>query len=125
MRRLLHDERGQASVELVGMLWWMLLAALIVWQLCLAAWSVDQAANINGAAHGIAGEVFAGQVDRLSYQLRAAFEDAERRAADVLRRYSGQSPVTHREMEGECAVLVSGWAEELVLKVASPGARVG
>jgi hypothetical protein len=41
----LRDERGQASVELVGMLWWMLLCALVVWQLMLAAWSVDQAAN--------------------------------------------------------------------------------
>ena len=27
------------------MLWWMLLCALIVWQLLLAAWTVDQAAN--------------------------------------------------------------------------------
>ena len=27
------------------MLWWMLLCALVVWQLLLAAWAVDQAAN--------------------------------------------------------------------------------
>ena len=27
------------------MLWWMLLCALLVWQLLLAAWAVDQAAN--------------------------------------------------------------------------------
>jgi hypothetical protein len=45
LRRLISEERGQASTELVGMLWWMLLCALIVWQLLLAAWSVDQAAN--------------------------------------------------------------------------------
>ena len=45
LRRLIREERGQASTELVGMLWWMLLCALIVWQLLLAAWSVDQAAN--------------------------------------------------------------------------------
>ena len=43
--RLLREERGQTSVELVGMLWWMLLAALVVWQLMLAAWAVDQTAN--------------------------------------------------------------------------------
>ena len=45
MRRFLRDERGQSSVELVGMLWWLLLTALVVWQLMLAAWAVDQAAN--------------------------------------------------------------------------------
>jgi len=45
LRRLLSDQRGQASAELLGMLWWMLLCALVVWQLLLAAWSVDQAAN--------------------------------------------------------------------------------
>jgi hypothetical protein len=45
LRRLIKEERGQASTELVGMLWWMLLCALVVWQLLLAAWSVDQAAN--------------------------------------------------------------------------------
>jgi hypothetical protein len=45
LRRLLSEERGQASTELLGMLWWMLLVALAVWQLLLAAWAVDQAAN--------------------------------------------------------------------------------
>ena len=45
MTRFLTDQRGQASAELIGMLWWMLLCALIVWQLLLAAWAVDQAAN--------------------------------------------------------------------------------
>jgi len=44
-RRLISEERGQASTELVGMLWWMLLCALVVWQLLLTAWAVDQAAN--------------------------------------------------------------------------------
>ena len=45
LRRLVSEERGQASTELLGMLWWMLLCALAVWQLLLAAWAVDQAAN--------------------------------------------------------------------------------
>jgi hypothetical protein len=45
LRRLLSEERGQASTELLGMLWWLLLTALVVWQLLLAAWAVDQAAN--------------------------------------------------------------------------------
>jgi hypothetical protein len=45
LRRLLSEERGQASTELMGMIWWMILAALFVWQGLLVAWSVDQAAN--------------------------------------------------------------------------------
>ena len=55
MRRLLRDERGQTSVELVGMLWWMLLAALVVWQLMLAAWAVDQTANAARTASRVEG----------------------------------------------------------------------
>jgi hypothetical protein len=45
LRRLIREERGQASTELMGMIWWLLLVALAVWQLLLAAWAVDQAAN--------------------------------------------------------------------------------
>jgi cytochrome oxidase assembly protein ShyY1 len=45
LRRLLTEQRGQASTELLGMLWWLILVALCVWQLLLAAWTVDQAAN--------------------------------------------------------------------------------
>ncbi len=55
MRRFLREERGQASAELVGMLWWMLLAALVVWQLMLAAWAVDQAANAARTASRVEG----------------------------------------------------------------------
>jgi hypothetical protein len=53
--RLLRDQRGQTSVELVGMLWWMLLAALVVWQLMLAAWTVDQTANAARTASRVEG----------------------------------------------------------------------
>jgi hypothetical protein len=45
LRRLIHEERGQASTELMGMIWWLFLVALVIWQLLLAAWAVDQAAN--------------------------------------------------------------------------------
>ena len=55
MRRLLSDQRGQASAELIGMLWWMLLCALVVWQLLLAAWAVDQAANAARTASRVEG----------------------------------------------------------------------
>jgi pilus assembly protein CpaE len=53
--RLLREQRGQTSVELVGMLWWMLLAALVVWQLMLAAWAVNQTANAARTASRIEG----------------------------------------------------------------------
>jgi hypothetical protein len=45
LRRLIREERGQASTELMGMIWWLIVVALAVWQLLLAAWAVDQAAN--------------------------------------------------------------------------------
>jgi hypothetical protein len=44
MRRL-ADEAGQASAELMGMLGWLLLVTLIVWQVCLAAWTFTQVSN--------------------------------------------------------------------------------
>ena len=53
--RLLREQRGQTSVELVGMLWWLLLAALLVWQLMLAAWAVDQTANAARTASRVEG----------------------------------------------------------------------
>ncbi len=52
---MIRDERGQTSVELVGMLWWLLLAALVVWQLMLAAWAVDQTANAARTASRVEG----------------------------------------------------------------------
>ncbi len=45
LRRLIAEERGQASTELMGMVWMLFFVALIVWQLLLAAWAVDQTAN--------------------------------------------------------------------------------
>ena len=44
MRRL-ADESGQASAEVMGMIWWLLFVTLIVWQVCLAAWTYTQASN--------------------------------------------------------------------------------
>ena len=49
MRRLLarlrHDERGQVAVEFAGLLLWLLLAALLIWELLLVAWTFNQASN--------------------------------------------------------------------------------
>jgi hypothetical protein len=45
IRRLAREERGQASTELMGMVWWLLLAGVFAWQLMLGAWTVTQASN--------------------------------------------------------------------------------
>jgi hypothetical protein len=50
-----RDERGQASAELMGMLWWMFLCALVIWQVMLAAWATDQAGNAARTASRVAG----------------------------------------------------------------------
>jgi hypothetical protein len=43
--RLLREQRGQASAEFMGMVFWLLLAAVAAWQLLLAAWTANQATN--------------------------------------------------------------------------------
>ena len=45
MSRLWREERGQASTELMGTLMWLLLAAVGVWQILLATWTITQASN--------------------------------------------------------------------------------
>ena len=65
LRRLLSEERGQASSELLGMIWWMILAALFVWQGLLVAWSVDQAAN--AARTGTRVEAKSGDADKAAH----------------------------------------------------------
>ena len=45
-----RDERGQASVELIGMLPFLLLGALLVWQLLLVGYAVTSTENAARAA---------------------------------------------------------------------------
>jgi Flp pilus assembly protein TadG len=54
MTRLRREQRGQASVEFMGMIFWLLLAALFIWQLMLAAWTVNQATNSARTASRVA-----------------------------------------------------------------------
>jgi hypothetical protein len=54
VKRLLHEQRGQASAELMGMVFWLLLAAVFVWQLMLAAWTATQASNAARTASRVA-----------------------------------------------------------------------
>lgn len=55
-RARLTSERGQASVELLGVLPCILLAGLVAWQLVLAGhtlWMTSQAARVAARAHAI------------------------------------------------------------------------
>jgi hypothetical protein len=54
VRRLL-SEKGQASVELMGMLWLLFLVALAIWQLLLATWVAEQAQNAARTATRVQG----------------------------------------------------------------------
>jgi hypothetical protein len=51
----LADERGQASAELMGMIGWLLLVTLIVWQVSLAAWTYTQVSNAARTASRVEG----------------------------------------------------------------------
>ena len=55
MRRRLADESGQASAELMGMLFWLLLVTVIVWQVALAAWTYTQVSNAARTASRVEG----------------------------------------------------------------------
>ena len=45
MRARLRCERGQAATELLGMLPWLLLSIMLIWQGLLAGWAYTQASN--------------------------------------------------------------------------------
>jgi Flp pilus assembly protein TadG len=45
MRRFRSDQRGQSSIELMGVLPLLILVVLAVWQLALTTWAINQASN--------------------------------------------------------------------------------
>jgi hypothetical protein len=55
MRPRLADESGQASAELMGMLFWLMLVTVIVWQIALAAWTYTQVSNAARTASRVEG----------------------------------------------------------------------
>ena len=61
MRRIHRDQRGQASVEFAGVLVWLLLAALFIWQLLLVTWAFNQASNAARTASRVDGRGGSGQ----------------------------------------------------------------
>jgi hypothetical protein len=54
VRRRLRDEAGQASAEFLGMVFWLMLAAVFCWQLFLGAWTANQATNAARTASRVA-----------------------------------------------------------------------
>jgi Flp pilus assembly protein TadG len=79
VRPLWRDERGQASVEFIGMAFWLLLAAIFVWQLALAAWTANQATNAARTASRVAarpdGDAEKAARNAVSGPLRNGFHD--------------------------------------------------
>ena len=55
MRERLLDESGQASAELMGMLFWLLTVTVLVWQIALAAWTYTQVSNAARTASRVEG----------------------------------------------------------------------
>jgi TadE-like protein len=55
VRRRLRGESGQASIEFVGLLAWLLLAAVLIWQLLLVTWTFTQASNAARTASRVDG----------------------------------------------------------------------
>jgi len=76
--RRLRSERGQSSVELMGMLWLLLLLALGVWQIMLASWAAEQAQNASRTAARVEGR--GGDADKAA---RNAVSSALRKDMDV------------------------------------------
>jgi hypothetical protein len=79
MRRLWSDQRGQASAEFMGMVIWLLLGAVVTWQLMLAAWTANQATNATRTASRVAaradGDPEKAARNAISRPLRGGFHD--------------------------------------------------
>ena len=79
MRARLRDERGQASAEFMGMIFWLLLATVFVWQLMLAAWTANQATNAARTASRVSarpdGDPEKAARNAISGPLRGGFHD--------------------------------------------------
>jgi hypothetical protein len=88
VRRLLRDQRGQASAEFMGMVFWILLAAVFTWQLALAAWTANQATNAARTASRVSarpdGDAEKAARNAISGPLRAGFHDFEENGDEAI-----------------------------------------
>ena len=96
VRRLVADERGQASAELMGMMVWLLLVTLIVWQICLAAWTYTQVSNAARTASRVEGR--GGDAEKAARNALAGPLREERRE-DQDRRRPGKSERAHTDRD--------------------------
>ena len=51
----MRREEGQASIEFLGMVWWLMLVVLLIWQVSLAAWAHTETSNAARTASRVAG----------------------------------------------------------------------
>jgi hypothetical protein len=82
-----HGERGQASIELVAVLPFVLLVGAVVWQLALAgqaAWLTANAARAGARAEAVGRDPAAAARSALPRSLERGLE-VERRGAGVVR----------------------------------------
>jgi pilus assembly protein CpaE len=105
----LRDERGQASVELVGVLPFALLAALVAWQLVLAGhtlWMSGHAARVAARAAAVGNDP--------SRAARSALPKALEHGLQVDRRSGGGVRVRLR-----VPLLVRRWRAPVVVSASS------
>jgi pilus assembly protein CpaE len=105
----LGDDRGQASVELIGVIPCLLLAGLVAWQLVLAGhtlWLCSQAARVAARAHAVG-------------------RDSEAAARSALPRSLERGLRVHRQREGGVRVdvqvpfVLRHWRSPLVVSASS------
>jgi hypothetical protein len=77
LARAHRDQRGQASVEFAGVLVWLLLAALFIWQLMLVTWTFNQASNAARTASRVEGRGGDGEKAGREALSRGLRDDAE------------------------------------------------
>jgi hypothetical protein len=86
MRTSFDSERGQASIELVAVLPFVLLVGALVWQLALAgqtAWLTANAARVAARADAVGGDPSAAARSALPRSLERGLEVDRRRAGGV------------------------------------------
>jgi pilus assembly protein CpaE len=105
MNRGLHQERGQASIELVGVLPFVLLVAAVVWQLALAgqaAWLTANAARAGARADLVGRDAAAAARSALPRSLERGLEVDRSRAGGV--RVSVRVPLLLRAWDARVRV---------------------
>jgi pilus assembly protein CpaE len=105
---LLRSERGQASIELIGVLPMALLATLVAWQLALAGhtlWLCAHAARVAARAEAVGGDPASAARSALPRALEQGMRVERRRAGGV--RVTLELPLLPGRRAGPVAVSAS------------------